>query len=63
MADILEDSRRWLADHPVGERLGRTHGDGCHRRHLECLVARLVEEVERLRQELRTAPPKGGEVG
>lgn len=53
MSDILVDAREWLADAPVGERMGRTHDETCHRRHLECLVRRLVEEVERLREERR----------
>lgn len=51
MSDILVDAREWLADAPVGARMGRTHDETCHRRHLECLVRRLVEEVERLREE------------
>lgn len=45
-ADIVADAREWLANHS-----GRvtTHGDECHRWHDACLIARLVEECERLR--------------
>lgn len=45
-ADIVADAREWLSNHS-----GRvtTHGDECHRWHDACLIARLVEECERLR--------------
>lgn len=54
MSDILESARSWLADNPVGERMGRAHDARCHLRHLECLVNGLVEEIERLREERTT---------
>lgn len=45
-SDIVADARRWL-----DVRNGRvsTHSENCHQWHAECLVARLVEEVERHR--------------
>jgi hypothetical protein len=49
-SDILAD---WLAESPVGERMGRRHDAECHRRHLECLVMRLAEEIARLSEERR----------
>lgn len=54
--DILTYAREWLADAPVGERIHRKHDEGCHKRHRECLVKRLVEEVDRLREERRWIP-------
>lgn len=51
MSDILADARVWLADEGVGERMGRTHGEECHRWHLTCLVSRLADEIARLRDE------------
>jgi len=51
MIDILADARKWI-DTP-----GRlacptdiTHGEECHRWHLACLVSRLADEVEKLRE-------------
>ena len=54
MSDILSDAREWLADAPVGDRMGRTHDSECYKRHRECLVARLVAEIARLREERDT---------
>ena len=50
MIDILADARKWLAGEGIGERMGRTHGEECHRWHLTCLVSRLADEVESLRK-------------
>lgn len=46
MSDIVGDAKRWL-----DVRNGRvsTHSENCHQWHAECLVARLVAEVERHR--------------
>ncbi len=46
MSDIVADAKRWLA-----EQSGRvsTHSENCHKWHSECLVARLIVEVERHR--------------
>ena len=52
--DILAYAREWLADAPVGERLGRKHDSECYKRHSECLVRRLADEVERVRKERDT---------
>ena len=56
MSDILAYAREWLADAPVGERMGRTHDSECYKRHRECLVRRLADEVARLREERRWIP-------
>jgi len=56
VTDILAAAHAWLADNPVGERMGRAHDAKCHLRHLECLVNGLVEEIERLREERRWVP-------
>ena len=46
MSDIVADAKAWL-----DVRNGRvsTHSENCHQWHAECLVARLVAEVERHR--------------
>ena len=56
MSDILADARVWLAEEGIGERMGRTHGEECHRWHLTCLVSRLADEIARLREERRWVP-------
>ena len=33
--------------------MGRTHDSECYKRHLECLVSRLADEIARLREERR----------
>jgi hypothetical protein len=47
-ADIVADAREWLARYGGRE---TTHSDGCHRWHDACLIARLVAECERLRDD------------
>ena len=54
MSDVVTYAREWLADAPVGERMGRTHDSECYKRHRECLVARLADEIERVRKERDT---------
>lgn len=51
MIDILADARKWL-DTPgrLACPTDSTHGEECHRWHLACLVARLADEVEKLRE-------------
>jgi hypothetical protein len=36
--------------------MGRTHDSECYKRHLECLVSRLADEIARLREERRWVP-------
>jgi hypothetical protein len=48
-ADIVADAREWLARYAGRE---TTHSDGCHRWHDACLIARLVDECDRLRSRL-----------
>ena len=55
MSDILADAREWLDTLRRLEDIG-THGEECHRWHLKCLVTRLADEVERLREERRWVP-------
>jgi len=54
VSDVVTYAREWLADAPVGERMGRTHDSECYKRHRECLVARLADEIERVRKERDT---------
>ena len=50
MSDIVRDAKAWLADvRPRRIPDGRTHHATCHETHIECLVERLVAEVERHR--------------
>ncbi len=58
MSDILADAREWLDTLRRLEDIG-THGEECHRWHLKCLVTRLADEVERLREERRWVPVVG----
>lgn len=48
MSDLLTDARETLAD-ISSRRPGQTHYDGCRTAHVGCLLAELIEEVERLR--------------
>lgn len=45
MGDIAADAKAWLSDRDSSTL--RTHSENCHQWHAECLVARLVAEVER----------------
>jgi hypothetical protein len=56
-ADIVADAREWLARYGARE---TTHSDGCHRRHIPCLIARLVDECERLREAIRRLADQDG---
>lgn len=47
MSDIVSDAKEWL-ERRDNQTL-RTHSEHCHHVHVECLVARLVAEVERHR--------------
>lgn len=47
MSDIVEDAKAWLAGRD--NKTLRTHSENCHQWHPECLVARLVAQVERHR--------------
>ena len=47
MSDIVADAKAWLSERDNGTL--RTHSENCHQWHTECLVARLVAEVERHR--------------
>ena len=47
MSDIAADAKAWLTDRDDGTL--RTHSENCHKWHAECLVARLVAELERHR--------------
>ncbi len=47
MSDIVADAKAWLSERDNGTL--RTHSENCHQWHAECLVARLVAEVERHR--------------
>jgi len=44
-SQVVADARAWLAER--GEQ-APTHSERCHTYHLECLVVRLLEEIERL---------------
>ena len=58
MSDIVRDAKAWLGTRPARRFSdGRTHHETCHETHVECLVERLVAEVERHRmnQEEREA--------
>jgi hypothetical protein len=55
--DIVADAKTWLAD-IGGERL-QTHSENCHQWHPECLVGKLIKEIERLRL---LVPPIAGTV-
>jgi len=48
MSDIVEQARCMVREQPVG-----THYAGCHERHYGCMIARLADEVERLREVIR----------
>ena len=48
MSDLLTDARETLAD-ISSRRPGRTHYEGCRTEHVDCLLADLIQEVERLR--------------
>jgi hypothetical protein len=47
MTDIVSDAREWLDGYAGRE---STHSAECHKWHDACLIARLVDEIERLRQ-------------
>lgn len=47
MSDIVDDAKEWL-ERRDNQTL-RTHSEHCHHVHAECLVDRLVAEVERHR--------------
>lgn len=47
MSDIVADAKEWL-ERRDNQTL-RTHSEHCHHVHAECLVDRLVAEVERHR--------------
>jgi len=49
--DIVVDAKAWLADTVAGSR-PRTHSASCHNWHSECLVGKLIREIERLRKPL-----------
>jgi DNA-directed RNA polymerase specialized sigma54-like protein len=46
VSDIVADAKAWLAEQ---SRRVSTHSENCHQWHDECLVARLVAQVERHR--------------
>jgi len=65
VSDIVQDARAWLETRPARRFVdGRTHHPTCHETHVDCLVERLVAEIERHRmtQEERRTPMAGGEV-
>jgi len=45
VSDIVADAKAWLSDRDSSTL--RTHSENCHQWHAECLVARLVAELER----------------
>jgi hypothetical protein len=47
VSDIVSDAREWLDGYAGRE---STHSAECHKWHDACLIARLVDEIERLRQ-------------
>ena len=47
--DLITDANDFLLDMAT-RRFARTHYEGCRRDHVECLVAALVNEIERLRE-------------
>jgi hypothetical protein len=46
-SDIVADAKVWLADTISRP---RTHSASCHHWHSECLVTKLIREIERLRK-------------
>ncbi|MBU6223152.1 MAG: hypothetical protein KGR24_10460 [Planctomycetes bacterium] len=51
MSDIVAEAKAWLEWRPPhrSSQDGRTHSDDCHRVHVDCLIERLVAELERHR--------------
>jgi len=49
VSDIVADAKAWLADTATVSR-PRTHSANCHNWHSECLVGKLIREIERLRK-------------
>ena len=47
MSDLVTIARQRIDD------TQRTHWEGCERDHRECLIRRMADEIERLRNELR----------
>ena len=45
--DIVADAKAWLSDTTSRQ---RTHSASCHNWHHECLVRKLIREIERLRK-------------